>query len=92
MRTIELSKQAGVFLRQLPSKHARQIIERLDLLAEDAEKLPSEILKGYAPMRRLRAGEYRIVFLVEGDVVQVRFIGKRNDDEIYKSLERSGRK
>jgi len=92
MRTIELSKQAGAFLRQLPGKHARQIIERLDLLAEDPEKLPSEILKGYAPMRRLRAGEYRIVFLVEGDVVQVRFIGKRNDDEVYKTLERSGQK
>jgi mRNA interferase RelE/StbE len=92
MRTIELSKQAGAFLRQLPGKHARQIIERLDLLAEDAEKLPSEILKGYAPMRRLRAGEYRIVFLVEGDVVQVRLIGKRNDDDVYKTLERSGRK
>ena len=92
MRTIELSKQAGAFLRQLPGKHARQIIERLDLLAEDAEKLPSEILKGYAPMRRLRAGEYRIVFLVEGDVVQVRLIGKRNDDDVYKTLERSSRK
>ena len=92
MRRIELSKQAGAFLKQLPGKHARQIIERLDLLAEDAEKLPSEILKGYAPMWRLRAGEYRIVFLVEGDVVQVRFIGKRNDDEVYKTLERSGQK
>jgi mRNA interferase RelE/StbE len=92
MRTIELSKQAGAFLRQLPGKHARQIIERLDLLAEDAENLQSEILKGYAPMRRLRAGEYRIVFLVEGDVVQVRLIGKRNDDDVYKTLERSSRK
>jgi mRNA interferase RelE/StbE len=92
MRTIELSKQAGAFLRQLPGKQARQIIERLDLLAEDAEKPPSEILKGYAPMRRLRAGEYRIVFVVEDDLVQVRLIGKRNDDEIYKTLERSGQK
>jgi len=92
MRRIELSKPAAAFLRQLPAKHARQIIERLDLLAEDAEKLPSEILKGYAPMRRLRAGEYRIVFVVEDESVQVRLIGKRNDDEIYKALERSGRK
>ena len=92
MRRIELSKQAGGFLKQLPAKHARQIIERLDLLAEDAEELPSEILRGYAPMRRLRAGEYRIIFVVESDVVQVRLIGKRNDDEVYKTLERSGRK
>jgi mRNA-degrading endonuclease RelE of RelBE toxin-antitoxin system len=39
-------------------------------------------------MRRLRAGEFRVIFAVEGAVVQVRLIGKRND-EIYKALGRS---
>jgi mRNA interferase RelE/StbE len=92
MRKINLSKQAAAYLKQLPAKHARQIIEKLELVIEDAEKPPSEILRGYAPMCRLRAGEYRIVFLVEDDVIQVRLIGKRNDDEIYKALERSLKK
>jgi mRNA interferase RelE/StbE len=91
MRTIRLSRQAGAFLNQLPAKHARQIADRLHHLAEDAEAIPSELLKGYAPMRRLRAGEYRIVFVVAGDAVEIRLIGKRNDDEIYKMLERSGK-
>jgi mRNA interferase RelE/StbE len=40
-------------------------------------------------MRRLRAGEFRIIFAVDGETVQVRLIGKRNDDEIYKALGRS---
>ena len=40
-------------------------------------------------MRRLKSGEFRIVFVFEDDVVQVRLIGKRNDDEIYKALERA---
>ena len=75
-------------MRMLPAKQARQIAEKLKLLAADPSSLPSEGLKGYAPMRRLKSGEFRIVFVVEDDVVQIRLIGKRNDDEIYKALER----
>jgi hypothetical protein len=43
-------------------------------------------------MRRLKSGEFRTIFALEGDVVQVRLIGERNDDEIYKALERAWRK
>jgi mRNA interferase RelE/StbE len=91
MKRIELSREAASFLKGLPAKHARQVAEKLDLLAKE-EAAPSEMLKGYAPMRRLRAGEYRIIFVAEADFVQVRLIGKRNDDEIYKALEKLGRK
>jgi len=92
MKKIELSRQSAAFLRDIPAKHARQIAEKLDLLARDPDAAPSETLKGYAPMRRLRAGEYRIIFVAEADFVQVRLIGKRNDDDIYKALEKLGRK
>ena len=43
-------------------------------------------------MRRLRAGEFRIIFAIVDEVVQVRLIGKRNDDDIYRALERGWRK
>ena len=43
-------------------------------------------------MRRLKSGEFRIIFALEGAVVQVRLTGKRNDDEIYKALARAWRK
>jgi mRNA interferase RelE/StbE len=86
--SIDLSRQAERFLRELPAKQARQIAEKLQALTADPEALPTEQLRGYAPMRRLRAGEFRVIFAVEGAVVQVRLIGKRNDDEIYKALGR----
>ena len=86
--SIDLSRQAERFLRELPVKQARQIAEKLQALAADPSALPSEQLRGYAPMRRLRAGEFRIIYAVEGETVQVRLIGKRNDDEIYKALGR----
>ncbi len=92
MRKIDLSKQARDFLQRLPAKHALQIAKKVKLLAEDAEGQPTEMLKGYAPMRRLRAGEYRIVYLVAADVVKIALVGKRNDDEIYKLLGRLQKK
>lgn len=92
MLQIDLSRQAAAFLGGLPSKQARQIAERLLLLAQDPERAPSEPLKGYAPMRRMRSGEYRIIYAVEGGLLQVRLIGKRNDDDIYKALERGWKK
>ena len=92
MPRIDLSRQAAAFLEGLPAKQARQIAERLQTLAIDPSALPSELLRGYAPLRRLRAGEYRIIFAVSDDSVEVRLIGKRNDDQIYKALERGWRK
>jgi mRNA interferase RelE/StbE len=45
------------------------------------------LLKGY-PYRRVDCGEYRIVYQVQDDDLQVLIIGKRNDDDVYKKLSR----
>jgi mRNA interferase RelE/StbE len=92
MPRLELSKQASSFLRSLPQKQARQIAEKLKIPSADPKALPSEQLHGFAPLRRAKAGEFRIIFVIEGDEVFVRLIGKRNDDEIYKALGRALRK
>jgi mRNA interferase RelE/StbE len=89
--SIDLSRQAERFLRELPAKQARQIAEKLQVFASDPSALSSEQLRGYAPMRRLRADEFRLIFAIEGETIQVRLIGKRNDDEIYKMLGRGFR-
>ncbi len=92
MPSIDLLRQAARFLENLPAMQARQIAEKLRSLESDPSVLPSELLRGYAPMRRLKSGEFRIIFSVEGDLVRVLLIGKRNDDQIYKALERGWRK
>jgi mRNA interferase RelE/StbE len=88
MLKLDLSKQAFAFLDQLPPKQGRQIAEKLTALRLDPASLPSEALKGFSPLRRVRAGEFRIVFAVEDGTVRVRLIAKRNDDEVYKLLKR----
>ena len=39
-------------------------------------------------MLRVDSGEYRIVYTVTEDTLRVVLIGKRNDDEVYRRLER----
>ena len=49
----------------------------------------SERLKGM-DLSRVDVGEYRIIYRVRGDMLDVPIIGKRNDDEVYKRLKRMG--
>jgi mRNA-degrading endonuclease RelE of RelBE toxin-antitoxin system len=44
--SLDLSRQAERFLRELPAKQARQIAEKLQALAADPSAPPSEQLRG----------------------------------------------
>ena len=88
MRKIRFSRQAESFLRKAPSKHAKQIIERIQDLSKDPNSGQNAELKGFAPMRRLKSGEYRVIYEMKDDAVDVIIIGKRNDDEVYQLLKR----
>jgi mRNA interferase RelE/StbE len=88
MLAINLSKEAERFLRKIPAKHAKQIADRLHGLMQDPSSVPSAELTGYAPYRRAKSGEYRIIFYVQEGTIFVPLIGKRNDDEIYQMLKR----
>ena len=89
MLKIDLSRDAARFLKKIPAGHSRQIAERILALTRDPDSLPSVELKGYAPWRRAKSGEYRIIYNVEDGTLFVLLIGKRNDDEVYQLLKRS---
>ena len=78
------------FLKGLQPKIAAQIANKA--LSLNIEPLPndSKQLKGYSHYYRVDSGEYRIIyhFNPEQDLVEVILVGKRNDDEVYKKLER----
>ena len=88
MLKINLSKRADKMLGKIPAKQQKQIAARIKQLAIDPATLPTVELKGYAPWRRAKAGEYRIVYLIDGDELKVSLIGKRNDNEVYRLIER----
>lgn len=74
-------------LLDLPPKQYRQVVSAiLDLLIDSAPHY-SKPLVG-SPYRRISVGEYRVIYRVDGDDVIVPIFGKRNDDEVYKYLDR----
>lgn len=87
MRRVDLSRQAAKFLRQVPSKHGRQLAAKISQLATDPEPPDSVLLKGY-PYRRADSGEYRIIYEHDDAELRVLIVGKRNDDEVYRLLRR----
>jgi len=78
------------FLKKLPPKIAAQIAKKVLALNIDPLPADSKTLKGYSGYYRVDSGEYRIIycFKPDEDLVEVILVGKRNDDEVYKQLNR----
>lgn len=86
---LKVSKQAGRFVEELQAKQYKQVVGTVLDLLKNPEPHDSKLLKGSVDRnRRVDIGEYRITYRLEGDMVLVLVIGKRNDDEVYKILDR----
>jgi mRNA interferase RelE/StbE len=87
MLKLEITRQARGFFKDIPAKQYRQVFNKILALMEDPEPHDSIKLQGY-DYRRTDVGEYRIIYKIATDSVQIILIGKRNDDEIYDRLTR----
>ncbi len=87
MLKLNLTNAALNFLDALPAKQFKQIVNTLFALLKNPTPQDSKILKGY-DYHRVDCGEYRIIYAVVDDELQVILIGKRNDDDVYKKLKR----
>ena len=91
-RLFDLTKKASDFLETLPAKQYRQVTQRIFELAESPEPQDSAPLKGpevqKAGLRRIDAGEYRIIYRYSETVVEVFLVGNRNDGKIYQNLDK----
>jgi mRNA interferase RelE/StbE len=75
------------FLQTLDAKQCRQVALTLFRLLQDPHPHDAAPLQG-SSFHRVDVGEYRIVYRVEGEVLRVPLIGKRNDAEVYRHLRR----
>ena len=86
---LKISRQTGRFIKTLPPKQYKQVVSTPLALLTNPEPHDSKLLKGSKDKnRRVDSGEYRIVYRVDGEALLVLVIGKRNDDEVYKILDR----
>ena len=87
---VKLSKHSIKFLKNLTTaKFERQIAIKIKQLAIHGHLGDSKPLRGnLVPYYRTDVGEFRIIYKIENDDLLIDLIGKRNDGEVYKLMER----
>ena len=68
-------------------KESNQLVTTILELRSNPTPQDSKKRSGY-PFKRVDIGEYRIIYEIEGDTLNILVVGKRNDDEVYKVLKR----
>lgn len=89
MRSLKLTKDALNFVKGLEQpKHFKQVVSKILSLLADPLPVDSKELKGYSDFLRADSGQYRIVYQYSDTDVLILLVDKRNDDQVYKKLER----
>jgi len=90
---IKLSKASSKFLQKMGSdKLAKQIAIKIKQLAANGHLNDSKQLKAnLVNYHRTDVGEFRIIYKIENNELLIPIIGKRNDSEVYKIMERKNK-
>ncbi|BDQ00969.1 type II toxin-antitoxin system RelE/ParE family toxin [Aquiluna sp. KACHI24] len=88
MTSINFSNDVLKFMRSLETKPARQVYEKTISLIVDPRPAASTELKGFKGYLRLRVGDFRVVYRIVADSIEVVLVDSRSDDEVYRHLER----
>ncbi len=78
MYNIEWKENAIKELEKLESSLARRILKKVDELSENPFSKDIKRLKGCSDFR-LRVGDYRIIFSIEQDIIQILKVGHRKN-------------
>ncbi len=82
MNKIEWSEGAVRDLRKIDSQIARKILKKLSWLSNNLEAIVPEPLSGdFKRAYKLRVGDWRVIYSIEGNVVIIQSVGHRR--EIY---------
>jgi len=86
MLEVRILDEAIDFIQKLPKKQQVQVAEKIAALARTPAPVQSKQLAGFAPLRRLRAGKFRIVYFIDRNVLHIPLVDTRNDDKVYRRL------
>ena len=82
---VEFDKRVKKDLKRLDPQVTARIVEKCSTLCQDPTKGPNiSHLKLMSNLYRLHIGNYRVVYIVEGNKVIIKYIKHRKD--IYRSM------
>ena len=80
---LDMSNNARKYLEDLENKYFKQVALKMLSLLRDPYPNDSEHLSD-SKYRRVDVGERRIIYRINGDIVEILAIGPRNDGTVYK--------
>jgi mRNA interferase RelE/StbE len=75
---------------KLQPKQFKQVFNKVCELSTTPMPQDSRPLKGdkFNGLYRVDIGEFRVIYSIDDDTINILLLGKRNDDAVYKTLER----
>ncbi len=85
---IEVTPRAQKDLKALPVRERHRVAERIDALKTDPRPEGCKKLKGREDFYRIRVGAYRVVYLVQDEVLLILIVRIGDRKEIYEIIRR----
>jgi len=81
---VSLHREAKKDIKNLHPQIRSRIIDALDDIAENPKLKNSKLLSGYANLYRYRVGNYRIVYRIHDEELEVLILDAKPRGEVYK--------
>ena len=83
---LKIKKSACKELLKLQPKFFKQVMSKIITLLDNPQPQDYKSLKGYPDLYRVDQGEFRIIYTIQEEEIEIFRVGKRNDDEVYENL------
>ncbi len=83
---VVVSDEAARQIRKLPQTAQRLVIARIEALAAEPRPARSKKLAGEADLWRVRAGDYRIIYTINGGELLVLVVLVQRRRDVYRRL------
>jgi mRNA interferase RelE/StbE len=81
--SVQFARSARKELQALPARIQDRLLEAIEALAEEPRPRGCKKLKGTAATYRIRVGDYRVVYDVDGDKILVLIVRVRHRKDAY---------
>jgi mRNA interferase RelE/StbE len=85
---IKVTPRAQKDLKALPTRERQRVAEQIDALKLDPRPTGCRKLKGREGFYRIRAGDYRVVYQIEDEVLLILIVRAGDRKEIYEIIRR----
>ena len=85
---IEVTPRARKDLKALPTREKQRVAKQIDALKTDPRPTGCKKLQGREDFYRIRAGNYRVVYQIEDEVLFILIVRVGDRKEIYEIIRR----